>query len=790
MKLFCSQVSLAVLITITLSVSNEATNDFNEMKQIMDKAFAKTLSRLNEDGLLKKLQDAESNNAANNHKKLLTDGSGDILNSGNSGTRKLPVDAHHHKKKVVSMKHGKVHVNGGDTVHHQQESHHHEAEHNVSMQSQHHSHAVDEKHRPFVYFKDLPSVPAENHLGSNNTKPAPFETEDHALEPSKAPKDHSVTLKTRFNQNKLTKKHNKQTIERSNHRKSITHKTHSDVFYDNDKIEKKDHKYSTKNSIGIDEYNVPYTEKAVENRMKKFSHIMNHSKDHPDKDEEILTSSNLVHEFIKDDSYPDEHEIEGNNGVINLSAGYNLNHHTDDATHVPMTNIMPHLNGLDHDNGHSEMLAHQNNIIHHDADETPGIVHNGKRPHFDSAHIDELLNHLQDKDEEPGPFDALNNLLGEDTHQLEDHETQPSEFFHFKNMNRADPTPLPSEHKDIKPSPSPKQFGDILAEILGGLNQFGPTHHPMQEVPLENHVPNPSKYGKRININNVIPTFEGHEAEPHPHTEKDIPSDEANPIVHSTHQNQPPSGMANLFSLLGNLPHIGDETEPLHHNEKKSSSNKKPAAVVSKQRIDTHPLPIVDSSDSDDEDDEDEPLSVGDNNSKAESSQNDKGNGDNEVVTNEFDQPELNNEAENMDQLNRNKQEETLGQPDINERQEGLGQQESVDQPLLNPGNLYNNSLLSGQNNQSLQSEENPSALKFDTESSNVEKQLKKDNKEKQFLNLENTDNTEQNDDDSTNLVDPDQQKINDQDEQEIPIGLLENENMLRNLAGRFRSLV
>lgn len=584
MKPFFSVIIYTILIAFCLSNSLDSFNDIDEMKQLMEKAFDKTLQKLNGDGLLKKLKETEQNRTATQNQKLITDNKNNNYVMNVDSNRKLPLTVHHHKKRIVSIKHGKVHVHNDNVVgeHH---SHHQEIQKDIHIQTAHTPIDFGKVNRPLISFKDHPE----------NDHPLPIQLVSAQVHPTDhncrnalgEPKDKSVSLKTRFRTHKLTKKHDKQTVERSNNYKSVSHKTHIDTFYQNDRIESKDHKHSTKHTIGVDEFNVPFKEDVQENSLHKVSHIINHDKNDPNKDEEIITMSNMVQEFTKDDSF-----MAGRNGNGNPFDFLNETHNNLlDNIQIHSANLTPthSINAGDHDSDKQNILDHINSVVNNNGINNPKFSPQNVRPQFSNQQIDQLLDHLQDDGDENGVFDILGHKI--DSNDNVNGDEAPMEFFHYKNMNRQQPSFLPTEHKEINGSPFPQQFKGLLAGLMGALGNIGSYENGFSQGPALGH-----SFSNKLNPHLVIPSFQSHEAEPH-HDNGYRPIDNA-----KTLEKELPSDMSNLFSVIGNLTKINQGASP---NYLRAQENiKKPTGNNNLNKIgvinDTNQPQIVDHSESSD----------------------------------------------------------------------------------------------------------------------------------------------------------------------------------------------
>lgn len=588
MKPFFSVITYTILIAFALSTSLDNLNDINEMKQLIEKAFDKTLEKLNNDGLLKKLQETENSQIIGQNQKLITGSKNDHIVDSVDSYRKLPLTVRHHKRKIVSMQHGKIHVHNANMVgeHH---SHHHQEVHTVAhVQSANNLIGFKEANKPLIAF--------DHHQENDQSLPGQLTNLQVPPENSNCPnalgepKDKNVSLKTKYSTHKLIKKHDKETVERSNNYKSVSHKTHIDTFYQNEKIESKDHKHTTKHIIGVDEYNVPYKEDIQENSMHKSSHIFNHDKNDPSKDEEIITMSNMVQEFTKDDSFMPV--TNGNENLVDFlnggSNGYSSN------IPIPLASVASthNVNTKDHNNNMSNIMIHHDSDSNNIGNINPAFFTHNIEPQVNNQQLDQLLDHLQDDGDESGMFD----MQGHKTDSNDDNgDNLPMEFFHYKNMNRQHPSFLPAVHKEINGSPFPQQFQGLLAGLLGPL---GNTRH--QNGFSLGSVLGP-QFPNRTNPHLAIPSLQDHEAQPYQ-------SVNYKPINNAAAlEKKLPSDMSNIFALIGDLSkknqglpiNNSSPQEIIQQPREDDNLNERDAIINEKTQPQTADL--LDSSDSDEE---------------------------------------------------------------------------------------------------------------------------------------------------------------------------------------------
>lgn len=627
MKTFVPAFIYAVIVTTAFSSSISSADDLSTMKQLMDKIFDKTLQKLNEDGLFKKLREAETQQSSTQAQKVITDANASAETLSEENNRKLPMTVQHHKRRIVSMKHGKVFAHNNGASAQSNEIHHEEAHHGLLRVG---GNNIEVGDKPTIYFKDQGNDHGVG-LFSLPEQTIPFTGSDNGQTSAGEPKDKNVTLQTHFSEHKLIKKHDKETVEKSNNHKTVSHKTHIDNFYRNDKIESKDHRHTTKHTIGVDEYNTPYKEDIMENSLHKLSHVINHDRNDANKDEEIITMTNMIQEFSKDDSFDPldgsglhTRPVDFLNGVgLNKLGGAGGNTHSIAVTH--------HVNAVDtHDNEHN-ILVHHNTTMNDEGVQHSGFVHHSVQPQFSNNDIDQLLAHLQDGNEDGAPsifgsmFGAQN--LNQDNNDSDGDDAGVPEFFHFKDMNRVNPSPLPSVHKEINGSPFPPKFGDFIAGLLEGLGDIPSgqdagvrpmsiQHEPFLggKQPTESPFAHPAASFRRFNPHAVIPSLQDHEAEPHT---------DYRPVPQNNHfrpNNGGAQGMPDifggLFSLLGNIKEMEPAVEAVSHKPStqqlpqqirpanrgpivdSSDSDEEPSNIMNTQGT-SSPVPIVDSSDSD-----------------------------------------------------------------------------------------------------------------------------------------------------------------------------------------------
>ena len=292
---------------------------------------------------------------------------------------------------------------------------------------------------------------------------------------SDAHHNNNIKYKSSYNETRVTKKKNKTSLEHNYHVNTKSQNIHNDQFF---KVEKKseiDQNSQKKHTIGVDQFNTPFSDDSLKNSYSEFSHQYNTDKQGTGNDEETFTVKNISHEFSN------EHSLD------------TIQQRTSD----PLNKLFSSLSNVGEDK------------------------------------LDKLLSHLQDNGDEEGCFDddinvptsddikAINPPLvkrgrkvstsSSDSGQEDGHNEDPSGFLLFKNI--ADPKE--DDHLAALENPvtvrkkeQPSHFGDFLSGLLGSLLTGGlmgglqsqPIDKPNNDSPFTVHLKGDAGEGNQPRI--------------------------------------------------------------------------------------------------------------------------------------------------------------------------------------------------------------------------------------------------------------------------------------------------
>ena len=120
--------------------------------------------------------------------------------------------------------------------------------------------------------------------------------------------DNNIKYTSRYSEKQISKKRNRTSLTSKTHNQTHGLNVHNDRFYQTRTISNTDKTDSRKHTVGVDEFNTPFSEDVFSNDVNEISHKIEHDKNDSDKDEEVISFKKISHEFSNEHSLTQKEE--------------------------------------------------------------------------------------------------------------------------------------------------------------------------------------------------------------------------------------------------------------------------------------------------------------------------------------------------------------------------------------------------------------------------------------------------------------------------------------------------